>query len=166
MASIRRSVVASVLFVVFGGPFIVLMLVPWLITRFRVPQALPVWHFWLGGLLIAAGMALFLDCVIRFIAVGHGALVPVVPTERLVISGLYRYTRNPMYAGIVTMILGEWLIFWDRGVFIEFVIVCGAFDLFVWFYEEPKLTRTFGNQYLRYRDEIPRWFPKLKRWEG
>lgn len=166
MATLRRSVVSSVLFTFFGGPALVLVLIPWFITRFQVPPHLPLWHFVLGGLLIVAGLWPLGDSIVRFIVVGRGSLVPTVPTEHLVISGLYRYIRNPMYVGVAAAILGEWLILWHRGVFIEFVAVCGAFDLFVWFYEEPKLIKTYGDAYRRYREAVPRWFPEFKRWDG
>ena len=162
MASLRRSIVASVLFTVFGGPGIVLVLLPWEITRFRV---VPGWNVAAGWLLIAVGLLPLLESIGRFIFVGRGALVPIVPTEQLVVSGLYRYVRNPMYVGVTLALAGEALLFWSSGMVIELTIVAAAFDMFVHFYEEPKLMRTFGDEYLRYHREVRRWFPRRKPWK-
>jgi protein-S-isoprenylcysteine O-methyltransferase Ste14 len=164
MASTRRSIVASVLFTVFGGPAILLVLVPWFVTHFQVPAHLPPWHSWAGGLLIALGLIPAFESIVRFIVVGRGSLVPAVPTEHLVVSGLYRFVRNPMYVGVLTAIAGEALLFWRAGLVIELIAAWVSFHLFVRFYEEPKLTRTFGAEYKRYREHVPRWVPRLRAW--
>ena len=111
----RRNVVASVLFTLFGGPGIVLLLVPWAITRLRIPADEPGAQRAAAALLVALGLAPLLESIVRFVRVGRGSLVPTVPPERLVASGLYRYVRNPMYLGVVAALAGEALLFRSRG---------------------------------------------------
>jgi protein-S-isoprenylcysteine O-methyltransferase Ste14 len=163
MASLRRSIVASVLFTLFGGPGILLVLLPWWMTRFRVTSG---WHEAGGWVLIGLGLAPLLESIGRFILVGRGALVPNVPTEHLVVSGLYRFVRNPMYVGVALALAGEALLFLSDGVAIELGVVALAVHLFVCFYEEPKLTRTFGEEYLLYQRNVRRWIPRLSPWKA
>ena len=163
MASLRRSIVASVLFTLFGGPGILLALLPWEFTRFRV---VPGWNEAVGWALIVLGLVPLMESIGRFIVVGRGALVPVVPTEHLVVSGLYRFVRNPMYVGVTLVLAGEALLFWSRGVAIELAWVAVAVHLFVSFYEEPRLTRTFGEEYQNYQRHVRRWIPRLTPWNG
>jgi protein-S-isoprenylcysteine O-methyltransferase Ste14 len=163
MASLRRSIVASVLFTLFGGPGILMVLLPWRMTRFRVTAG---WHEAVGCVLIGLGLAPLLESIARFIVVGRGALVPNVPTEHLVVSGLYRFVRNPMYVGVALVLGGEALLFWSEGVAIELGLVALAVHLFVCFYEEPKLTRTFGEEYRLYQRHVGRWIPRLNPWKA
>lgn len=161
MASFKRSIVASVLFTLLGGPGILLVLLPWWMTRLEVVHG---WNEIVGWVLIAVGLIPLLDSIVRFIFVGRGTLVPTVPTEHLVVSGLYRYVRNPMYLGVSLALGGEALLFWSRQVMIELAVSVAVMDIFVRFYEEPKLTRTFGNQYWRYWHNVGRWIPRLTPW--
>jgi protein-S-isoprenylcysteine O-methyltransferase Ste14 len=163
MASLRRSVVASVLFTLFGGPGILLVLLPWDFTRFRVLSG---WNEPVGSVLIVLGLVPLLESIGRFIVVGRGALIPTVPTEHLVVSGLYRFVRNPMYVGVALVLAGEALLFWSRNVAMELACVAVAVHLFVSLYEEPKLTRTFGDEYRNYQRHVRRWIPRLRPWNG
>lgn len=162
MANRTRSILASVLFSAFGGPGILLFLLPWWTTRFRVPPGLPHWQASAAAVLIAAGLIPLLESIVRFVVKGHGALVPNVPTERLVVSGLYRFVRNPMYLGVFAVLAGETLLFRSRGILLELALVCMGMELFVRLYEEPALTRRFGDEYRRYCAQVPRWVPRLK----
>jgi protein-S-isoprenylcysteine O-methyltransferase Ste14 len=92
--------------------------------------------------------------------------MPAVPTERLVVSGLYRYVRNPMYIGVITALGGEALLFHSRHLLGYALIVFAIMYLFVCLYEEPRLTRTHGAVYLAYRSNVPRWLPRLSPWGG
>ena len=166
MASVRQSIVVSVLFTLFGGPGIVLVFIPWLVTRFRIPPGHPVTLRVLGAILIAAGLMPLLESIWRFIFVGRGTLVPTMPTEHLVVSGLYRYVRNPMYVGVLTAIAGEGLLMRSGGLAIEFLAAGLAFALFVRLYEEPRLMRTFPEEYGMYRRNVRRWLPRLRPWDG
>lgn len=166
MASLRRNIAVSILFTVFGGPGIVLVYLPFWITRFRIPAGEPWWQMALAGVLIAAGVAPGFESVRRFIYVGRGTLMPTVPTEHLVVSGFYRYVRNPMYVGVMTALVGEAILFEQRAMIAYPAIVALLIHLFVCFYEEPTLTRRYGQEYLRYKRRVPRWLPRLAPWNG
>ena len=165
MADTRRNILASALFTVFGGPGLLLVLIPWLLTRFHVPASQPLWQTAIAALLIAVGLIPLLESITRFIVVGKGTLVPTAPTEHLVISGFYRFVRNPMYVGVLTALAGQVILFQSRGLLIEFIVVAVVMDLFVRFYEEPKLTRSYGDEYLRYKQHVRRWIPRLTPWK-
>ena len=77
--------------------------------------------------------------------------------------GLYRFMRNPMYVGVLSILFGEVLLFQSALLFAYTALVLLAFHLFVAFYEEPTLGRKFGESYVRYRSSVPRWLPRLKR---
>lgn len=164
MATLRRSIAASVLFTLFGGPGILLVLVPWLLTRFRLPAHLPPARTAFAAVSIAAGLVPLLESTIRFVATGRGSLVPLVPTEHLVVTGFYRFVRNPMYIGVFFTLAGEALLFWDRGLEVELLVISICMHLFVRFYEEQKLSRMFGEDYLLFCRNVPRWIPRLTPW--
>ena len=166
MATLRRNILTSTLFTLFGGPGILLVLIPWLVTRFRLPAGQPLWQTAIAALLIILGLIPLLESIIRFIVVGRGTIVPTAPTERLVVSGLYRFVRNPMYVGVLTALAGQVLLFQSLGLLIEFVVVAAMMGLFVRFYEEPRLTRTYGDEYLRYKQHVRRWIPRISPWRG
>lgn len=164
MTSRRRSIAVSVLFTLFGGPGLVLVYLPWLITRFRLPSQQPPAQTTAAVLFILIGLIPLFESIIRFVVKGRGTLVPAVPTERLVVSGLYRYVRNPMYIGVIAALGGEALLFRSRHVLEYALTVWTIMHLFVCFYEESRLTRTYGNAYLSYKSGVPRWFPRLSPW--
>jgi protein-S-isoprenylcysteine O-methyltransferase Ste14 len=119
-----------------------------------------------GGVLFAAGFALFTWCVTLFARVGQGTLAPWDPTRRLVAVGPYRHVRNPMIAGVATMLLGE-VLFWRSGRLAlwacAFVLINHTYFLLA---EEPGLERRFGDGYRVYRSHVPRWIPRLRPWRG
>jgi protein-S-isoprenylcysteine O-methyltransferase Ste14 len=166
MASTRRSVVVSLLFIVFGGPGFVLVYIPYWITRFRIPAGEPVWQIVLAAVLIAAGAAPSFDSMKRFVFVGRGTLVPAVPTERLVVSGFYRHVRNPMYTGLLVVLAGEAMLFESRNLVLYIAAIWLATHLFICFYEEPTLMRRYDVEYLRFKKHVPRWIPRLRPWRG
>ncbi len=166
MAALRRHVMISVLFVAFGGPGIVLLWLPWWITRFHIPADEPAWQKLLAAVLIAAGVAPLLESAARFVRVGRGTLVPTTATERLVVSGLYRHVRNPMYAGVTASLAAEAFLFRSVDLVVELVLVAAAFSLFVCLHEEPALARRYGEEYAEYRRNVPRWLPRLRPWRG
>jgi protein-S-isoprenylcysteine O-methyltransferase Ste14 len=118
-----------------------------------------------GGLLIATGALLLARCIWEFAATGRGTLSPVDPPRELVVVGLYRYVRNPMYLSVGTILLGEVLLTRSMGLLgfaaTGFVIV----NLFVIGYEEPYLRRQFGGSYERYTARVGRWVPRFHREE-
>ncbi len=165
MATLRRSVIVSILFTVFGGPGIVLIYLPLWITRFHIPAGEPLWRTLLAAVLIFAGLTPLLDSIRRFIYVGRGTLMPTVPAERLVVGGLYRYVRNPMYVAVLVALAGEAVLFWSRSMLIYIPLAWLGVHLFVLLYEEPTLTRRYPEEYPRYKRHVPRWWPRLTPWE-
>lgn len=167
--AVRRvsAVVGTVVFLLIA-PGTVAGLVPWWISRWHIRA--PLLHFspfrWLGVLLILAGVPLLLDSFARFALKGLGTPAPIFPTRHLVISGLYCYVRNPMYLTVVAVILGQGLLFGDARVLEYALIPWLAAHLFVVFYEEPTLRRTFGPEYEAFRANVPRWIPRLSAWHG
>lgn len=146
------------------APGVVAGLMPWLLTAWCPAGDAPVpWILLLlGGLLLAAGATLLLDAFVRFAAQGVGTPAPVAPTRHLVVTGSYRYLRNPMYVAVLAIIAGQALILlrWELAVYGAGVSM--AFLLFVLGYEEPTLTRRFGQAYQRYKAAVPGWWPRLR----
>ncbi len=153
----------SALFLVLA-PGIVDGLVPWWLTRWRAGAGASAGARVLGALVIAAGLLVLLDAFIRFARVGRGTPSPTHPTERLVVSGLYRYTRNPMYLAVVGIIAGQALLLWRRELLVYGLAVALGFALFVRLYEEPTLRRRYGAEYDRYRAAVPRWWLARRAW--
>jgi protein-S-isoprenylcysteine O-methyltransferase Ste14 len=111
--------------------------------------------------LILAGVAGYLWCALDFVFRGMGTPAPIDPPKVLVVQGLYKFTRNPMYVSVLTVLAGECVLFGSR-VFLEYAAaVALGFHLFVLIYEEPALTRKMGAAYEQYRREVPRWIPRF-----
>ena len=166
MASIRRSVIVSILFVVFGGPGFVLVYIPYWITHFQLPAGEPLWRMLIAFALMLAGLMPLFASIARFIFEGRGTLVPAVPTERLVVTGLYRFVRNPMYVGVLATLAGETVLFESRQM-LEYTLAVGlVIQLFILFYEEPTLSRRHPEDFPRYKRNVPRWLPRLTPWTG
>jgi len=146
-------------------PGVVAGLVPWLLTGWQVESA-PLAARILGGALIAGGASFLLGAFARFAFEGSGTPAPVAPTERLVVGGVYRHVRNPMYLAVGAVIagqallLGQWSLLAYAGLFSAVVVT------FVMTYEEPTLRRQFGADYDTYRSAVPRWLPRLHAWRG
>lgn len=115
----------------------------------------------LGALIFVAGLAVFLWCVTLFARVGRGTLAPWDPTKSLVAAGPYRYVRNPMISGVITMIVGEALYYGSWGVAIWALFVFALNHTYFIASEEPGLEERFGSAYLEYKSKVPRWFPRL-----
>jgi protein-S-isoprenylcysteine O-methyltransferase Ste14 len=112
--------------------------------------------------MIAAGLPVLLDSFSRFAFQGLGTPAPAAPTQHLVVTGLYRHVRNPMYVAVSALILGQGLVFGNVVVLEYGLIVWLAFLAFVVLYEEPTLRRQFGMQYEAYCNRVPRWIPHIK----
>lgn len=148
------------------APGIVAGVVPWWISRWQMrAPLLGVSAFRiLGVILILEGIPILLDSFARFALQGLGTPAPVLPTEHLVVTGLYRFVRNPMYVGVVLTIFGQGLLFGDTRLLVYDVIAWVVTHLFVLAYEEPTLRRTFGEEYKIFCANVPRWIPRLKPW--
>ena len=147
------------------APGVVAGLVPWLLTGWHTEDA-PLIARIAGGLLIALGAAFLLHAFARFAFEGLGTPAPVAPTERVVVGGVYRHVRNPMYLAVLATIIGQALLLGRPGLLAYAAVVGVAFVCFVRFYEEPTLADRFGESYERYRRAVPGWRPRLKPWRG
>lgn len=114
-----------------------------------------------GLVLLAAGGAMYLWCVWDFATFGRGTPAPIDAPKRLVVRGLYRHVRNPMYVGVLTMILGWTLIFHAPTLLIYALCVWTVTHLFVVLYEERHLRELFGSEYEDYCRTVNRWLPRL-----
>lgn len=112
---------------------------------------------------IAAGAALYLWCLWMFATVGRGTPGPWDAPKRVVAAGPYRWVRNPMYLSALTVVGGEALLFWSPTLLIYAAVIAIGFHLFVTGYEEPTLRRNFGDTYLDYLRNVPRWIPRPPR---
>jgi protein-S-isoprenylcysteine O-methyltransferase Ste14 len=164
---IRRNLalLGTALFLILA-PGCVAGLVPWWISQwqFRAPFAGYAPLRVIGVVLIAAGACVVVDSFARFALQGLGTPAPVFPTLHLVIKGFYRYVRNPMYVAVVAVILGQALLFGDIRVFEYALFAWLVAHLFVRTYEEPRLRKSFGAEYDRFRANVPRWIPRLTPW--
>jgi protein-S-isoprenylcysteine O-methyltransferase Ste14 len=155
------AVIGTVAFLVVA-PGVVTGLIPWLITNWRPGSTRPVALVVTGAVLTAAGVAVLLQAFGRFALEGVGTPLPAAPTERLVVGGLYRYVRNPMYLALQAIIIGQVLLL-DRPVLLPYAAVVLAMTIaFVRLYEEPALGRRYGQQYADYRRAVPAWLPRFR----
>jgi protein-S-isoprenylcysteine O-methyltransferase Ste14 len=136
----------------------------WLLSSPSAPAPMPIGGFrYIGWLPILLGAAIYFRCAWDFTYAGKGPPAPIDPPKEVVVRGLYRYVRNPMYAGILTLLFGEALFFASRQLFVYAGAIFLLFHLFVIFYEEPALRQKFGESYRRYCETVPRWMPRWKK---
>jgi protein-S-isoprenylcysteine O-methyltransferase Ste14 len=150
------------------APGVVAGLVPFWLTGWRVRQPLASWGPLrvVGVVLTAGAVTVLVSAFVRFVAEGAGTPAPVAPTERLVVGGLYRYVRNPMYLAVVSAIVGQALALGQLVLFAYAALVAAATASFARWYEEPALRRRFGAAYEAYRRAVPAWWPRRRPWEG
>lgn len=141
-------------------PGMVAGLFPYLILREKVKPTLDELFGlpqYFGSIIFFFGLIIMIKTIVQFALEGKGTLSPADPTKKLVIKGLYRFSRNPMYIGVMAMLIGE-AIFFEAGIFWLYVIFIGlAFNLFILFVEEPRLKRDFGEEYENYKAHVRRW---------
>ena len=143
------------------APGAVAGLVPWWLTGWRTGAAYPAPVRITGAVLAAAGAAALLAAFTQFAIQGRGTPAPPAPTEQLVVRGLYRYVRNPMYLAVLAVITGQALLL-SRPVLLSYAAaVAAACIAFVHGYEQPTLARRYGAQYQAYRRAVPGWWPRL-----
>jgi protein-S-isoprenylcysteine O-methyltransferase Ste14 len=157
-----KAAAGSVLFAVLA-PGCVAGLVPWLLTGWHVgaggyPAAVVV----IGALLTAAGIIVLSSAFAQFAIDGLGTPAPIAPTATLVVRGLYKYVRNPMYLAVLAVILGQALILARPILFGYAAVIAALFVAFVRWYEQPTLTRRYGAQYQAYLRDVPGWWPRLR----
>ena len=149
------------------APGVVVGLIPWLLTRWQAREPLPYWTpvRVLGGILLVAGLIALVQAFVRFVVEGLGTPAPVAAPERLVVGGVYRYVRNPMYVAVLAAIIGQALLLGRLGLLLYAGAAWLIVAAFVHWYEEPTLTRRFGADYEAYRRAVPAWLPRLRPWE-
>jgi protein-S-isoprenylcysteine O-methyltransferase Ste14 len=161
------SLLGSALFLAIA-PGTVAGYLPWLITQWQPGRAPPAAGplRWLGIVVIVAGLIAVCDAFFRFAWIGRGTPAPVLPTQVLIVRGLHRHVRNPMYLAVTAMVLGQALWLWR----VELVALAAIFalltHLFVIGYEEPTLRRQFGAEYREYCRHVRRWWPRWRPWKG
>jgi protein-S-isoprenylcysteine O-methyltransferase Ste14 len=142
-------------------PGVVAGYVPWTLWRSRVVAVRGIEEA-AAIVVIAVGILIYLyTAFYGFAWIGGGTPAPVAPTKRLVVVGLHRYVRNPMYIGVALAIAGQAWLFHSKATAIYLAIFAGFVNLFVLLYEEPTLKRQFGEEYDSYRARVPRWIPKI-----
>jgi protein-S-isoprenylcysteine O-methyltransferase Ste14 len=147
-----------------AAPGVVAGLVPWVLTGWRQGESLWSPLRVAGAALVGVGAAVLLVAFARFVVEGLGTPAPLAPTERLVVGGLYRYVRNPMYLAVVAVIAGQALVLERPVLLVYAAAVWAVVGAFVHWYEEPVLGRRFGARYDDYRRGVPAWRPRLHPW--
>lgn len=160
-------VVGSLLWLLVA-PGSIAVLLPWVISDWRLqpPFFALAGSRWLGCVLILLGAPLLLEAFVRFALYGRGTPAPYMLTERLVITGSYRYVRNPMYVAIISTVVGQALLLGQRALLTYALVLWASFHAFVVWYEEPSLKRRFGQQYEAYCAAVRRWWPRTSSWSG
>ncbi|MCX6004525.1 MAG: isoprenylcysteine carboxylmethyltransferase family protein [Chloroflexi bacterium] len=120
----------------------------------------------IGAILMGCGLYLLSYTIRLFINIGKGTLAPWTPTKKLVAIGPYRYVRNPMISGVLMALLGEAVVVGSALIFIWFVCFFLINNIYFLFSEEPGLEKRFGEEYLLYKKNVPRWIPRFKPWIG
>lgn len=119
-----------------------------------------------GALVMFLGMLLLVWCVRDFYVSGKGTLAPWDPPTKLVVVGLYRYMRNPMYVGVITLVVGWSVVLTSPVLMLYALILAIGFHIRVLTHEEPWLESQFGGEWRRYRAQVGRWIPRLTPWSG
>jgi len=155
-------ILKSAVFVIVA-PGTVLGWVPYILLERTVPPPIA-WSNWLALAPLGMGAAILLKCAWDFAVVGLGTPAPIDPPKSLVVNGLYRYVRNPMYVGSALVLCSEAMLFGSRRLLTYALLVAIGFNLFVLLYEEPTLRKKFGASYQTYCRAVPRWIPRLRPW--
>lgn len=161
------AVLGSAIFFVIA-PLLLAGVVPWWITHWEFRPAFLGFEPTraIGPILIIAGVPGVIDSFVRFALEGLGTPAPIAPTQKLVITGLYRYVRNPIYVGVVAVIFGQALLLGDLRLLWYAALLWLFFHFFVLVYEEPTLKQTFAAEFEDFRANVPRWIPRLTPWQG
>jgi protein-S-isoprenylcysteine O-methyltransferase Ste14 len=149
----------TLLFTIFVPGTVAVAIPHSLLDRSALPGRGPL--AWVGVFILLVGAGIYFRCAWEFAVRGLGTPAPIAPTKFLVVTGLHRYVRNPMYIGVYLIILGQAALF-RASRLAEYGTICIFLaHLFVIFYEEPALHRQFGASYDEYRRSVPRWIPRV-----
>ena len=156
-------------------PFMVTVVIPRVILWRTGPDTLGVWQSAPATLLVLPAIGIFfvgLGLVLMvatnrlFVTVGRGTLAPWNPTQRLVVKGVYRHVRNPMIAAVFFVLLGEAVLAASLPLLGWFAVFVALNAIYIPLAEEPGLVKRFGTDYLTYKQNVPRWIPRMKAWNG
>src|SRR5262245_23235269 len=162
MTRLSASLGSIVFFLV--APAMIAGVIPWWMTRWQAKSSFPdVLPLKIAGvILIGSGLVVLLDSFVRFAWQGIGTPAPAFPARHLVVTGLYRHVRSPIYLAVTALILGQGLLFASIGLIVYGALIWVCFHVFVLAYEEPTLRKTFGAEYDGYCANVPRWLPRLR----
>src|ERR1039458_6579074 len=163
MPSPRTGPILKTMLFIILAPGTVTLWVPYLLLR-RYGHRPVAGVDWLALAPSAVGALILLWCMRDFAVVGHGTPAPIDPPKVLVVSGPYRFVRNPMYWGVELVLLGEAICFRSTQLVAYAISVGFCVQLFIVFYEEPTLRKKFGASYQEYCRAVPRWIPRLRLW--
>jgi len=169
MTAMQRTSAAvgtSIFFVL--APGTIAGLIPWWLTRWHPHHTqASAWIPFrvLGAALIAAALPVLVAAFVRFATEGIGTPAPIAPTEHLVVGGLYRYVRNPIYLAVTALIVGQALLLAQPALLWWAAIFFTAMVAFVYGYEQPTLSERFGTEYDQYRHAVPGWWPRRRPWQ-
>ena len=153
------KITSILLSLLIGTTFFILL--PYFFILLSIFLFLPIYSFFIlkifGIILILFGLCLFSYCSSLFFIFGKGTPAPIEHPKKLVVSGLYKYTRNPIYIGYFMILLGEFLFFGQFLLLIYFFLTIIGINMYVIFHEEPILKKRFGKSYKEYFKKIPRW---------
>lgn len=137
---------------------------PWWITGWRAQDGSMSWLPMrvLGIILMTVGIGVLAHAFARFVLEGRGTPAPVAAPQSMVVGGLYRYVRNPMYVAVLAVVVGQSLTLASLGLLWYTVVLAAVFAAFVYGYEQPKLRQRFGDDYLEYCRTVPAWIPHLR----
>lgn len=133
-------------------------------SAFLEPVLVNLLRMIVGAVVIAVGVFLLAKCIHLFSEIGNGTLAPWNPTKHMVIVGPYRYMRNPMILGVLLILLGESVCLYSLSILIWFAVCFLINHIYFIKSEEPGLVKRFGNEFERYKENVPRWIPRRRPW--
>ena len=154
----------------FLAPIVVCIVIPFLIVDFERqtydhPVLTTVTGLLAVGIFICAvGLMVFLATIRMFIMIGNGTIMPWDPTRKLITASLYGHVRNPMILSLITMLVGESIMFASYGIALFAILNFVINTIYFIFSEEPGLEKRFGEEYVEYKNNVPRWVPRLRPW--
>lgn len=159
-----KAALGSALFF-FAAPCLMGGLLPWIISRWQEDNP------WLparvvGAALFVVGVSAVVASFVRFVREGNGTPAPIAPTESLVVGGLYKHVRNPMYVAMLAVIFGQALFLGNMWLYDYALVFWLVTASYVRWREEPSLIERYGEQYETYRKHVPAWIPRVKPWNG
>jgi protein-S-isoprenylcysteine O-methyltransferase Ste14 len=140
--------------------------VPFMMTGWRQQSRVPEPIHLLGIVCVLVGLTSLIESMVQFVMRGRGTPAPVAPPSKLVVTGQYRYLRNPMYVAVVLIVLGQAAWLGSMALLVYGAILFVFFHVWVVCYEEPTLARQFGASFEQYRQGVHRWWPRIQAWRA